>query len=88
MNPEGYVQSGRVCLLTLPGDHNEGLSRPKSSPTNDLKILVYSSKIGAQLSHEPQFDPAPSAQKLLISLPNERPKIGLIADKIWELSRC
>ena len=38
MNPEGYVQRGRVYLLTLPGDRNEGLSRPQSSPTNDLKI--------------------------------------------------
>ena len=36
---------------------------------------MYSSNIGVQLSHEPQFDPAPSAQKLLIFLPNERPKI-------------
>ena len=35
------------------------------------------------MSHEPQFDPAPSAQKLLISLPIERPKIRLIGDKIW-----
>ncbi len=38
MNPEGYVQSGRVYLLTLPVIAMEGLSRPKSSPTNDLKI--------------------------------------------------
>jgi hypothetical protein len=51
-------------------------------PTERSQDLVHSGNIGVQLSHEPQFDPTPSAEKLLISLPNERSNIRLIADKI------
>ena len=81
MNPEGYIQSGRVYLLTLPGDRNGRIELPPEFPNERSQDLVHSGNIGVQLSHEPQFDPAPGAEKLLISLPNERSNIRLIADK-------
>jgi len=40
---------------------------PAEFPNERSQDVVYSGNIGVQLSHEPQFDPAPRTQKLIIS---------------------